>query len=43
MTFNKEITFEKAKQVGDEVVNNIRSTGQEAELIILSNNKIYKF
>jgi hypothetical protein len=43
MTFNKKITFKKAKQVGDEVVNNIRSTGQEAELVILSNGNIYKF
>jgi hypothetical protein len=43
MTFNKEITFEKAKQIGDEVVNNIKSTGQNAELVIFSNGNIYKF
>ncbi|ASU32274.1 hypothetical protein [Mucilaginibacter xinganensis] len=43
MTFNKEITFNKAKQIADEVLNNIRSTGQEAELVILSSGNIYKF
>jgi hypothetical protein len=30
MTFNKEISFEKAKQITDEVINNIKATGQEA-------------
>lgn len=43
MTFNKEIKFDKAKKIGDEVIANIIATGQEAELLILDNKKVYRF
>lgn len=43
MTFNKEILFEKAKKIGDEIIANIIATGQQAELIILDNKKVYRF
>jgi hypothetical protein len=43
MTFNKEIIFDKAKKIGDEVITNIIATGQEAELLILDNKKNYRF
>jgi hypothetical protein len=43
MTFNKEITFDKAKKIADEVVENIVATGQNAELVILDNKRIYRF
>lgn len=43
MTFNKEITFEKAKKIADEIIQNIKSTGQEVELIILDKKNIYRF
>ncbi len=35
MTFNKEVSFPKAKRIADEVVENIIRTGQEAELVIV--------
>ena len=41
MTFNKEITFEKAKIIADEIILNIKNTGQHAELRILHNSNIY--
>lgn len=41
MTFNKEILFDKAKKIGDEVIANIIATGQDAELLILDNKKVY--
>jgi|JI10StandDraft_1071094.scaffolds.fasta_scaffold642135_1 hypothetical protein len=43
MTFNKEILFDKAKKIGDEVIAKINATGQKAELIILDNKKVYRF
>lgn len=43
MTFNKEITFEKAKMIADEIIKNILESGQAAELIILDKRKVYKF
>jgi len=43
MTFNKEITFDKAKKIADEIIANIIATGQNAELIILDNRKVYRF
>lgn len=43
MTFNKEILFDKAKKIVDEVITNIIAIGQEAELLILDNKKIYRF
>ncbi|MBK9256913.1 MAG: hypothetical protein IPM42_15635 [Saprospiraceae bacterium] len=43
MTFNKEISFEKAKQIADEVIANIIATGQKAELTILDKKNLYRF
>jgi len=43
MTFNKEILFEKAKQIADEVIDNIKAAEQEAELVVLNNSNIYRF
>ncbi len=41
MTFNKEIPFDKAKKIGDEIIANIKATGQKAELKILDNKKAF--
>jgi hypothetical protein len=43
MTFNKEIHFDKAKKIGDEIIANINATGQKAELITLDHKKVYRF
>jgi len=43
MVFNKEISFTKAKVVVDEIIYNLKANGQEAELVIIDTNKIYKF
>jgi len=43
MSFNNEITFEKAKRIADEIIQNIAETGQEPELIILDKKNIYRF
>jgi hypothetical protein len=43
MTFNEDITFQKAKNIADEIIENIHRTGQFAELVILESGKIYKF
>jgi DNA-binding PadR family transcriptional regulator len=43
MTFNDNITFQKAKNIADEIIENIHKTGQLAELVILESGKIYKF
>ncbi len=43
MTFNKEISFSKAKIIGDEVINNINETGQKAELLVLDKKQVYGF
>jgi hypothetical protein len=43
MTFNKEIQYSKAKQIADEIIENILKTGQKAELIILDKSKVYRF
>jgi hypothetical protein len=43
MTFNNEIAFSKAKNIADEIMENIRSTGQKADLVILNSGNIYKF
>ncbi|PHS01823.1 MAG: hypothetical protein COA80_01780 [Leeuwenhoekiella sp.] len=40
-TFNKEVKYEKAKMIADEIVENINLIGKKAELIILEKNKIY--
>jgi hypothetical protein len=42
-TFNKEVKYEKAKNIADEIIENINSIGQKAELVILEKNKIYRF
>ncbi|TLF39172.1 hypothetical protein [Maribacter aurantiacus] len=42
-TFNKEVKYEKAKKIADEIIENINSIGQKAELIILEKNKVYRF
>ena len=42
-TFNKEVKFEKAKQIADEIMENLHSNGQMAELVILEKNKVYRF
>lgn len=43
MTFNKEISFEKAKQIADEIICNIKATGQEAKLVISNSSTVYRF
>ena len=43
MAFNDDITFQKAKNIADEIIENIQKTGQFAELVILESGKIYKF
>ena len=43
MIFNDEITYGKARQIADEVLENIRSTGQKAELLVLDSTKNYFF
>ena len=42
-TFNKEVKYEKAKKIADEIIGNINTIGQKAELIILEKNKVYRF
>lgn len=43
MVFNKEMPFEKAKLIADDVMSNIKLTGQDAELSILRTDIIYGF
>ena len=43
LTFNKEVKYEKAKKIADEIIENINSTGHKAELITLEKNKVYRF
>jgi hypothetical protein len=43
MTFNKEITFDKAKKIGEEIIENINAAGQKAELLILDKKQVYRF
>ena len=42
-TFNKEVKYEKAKKIAYEIIENINSIGQKAELVILEKNKVYRF
>jgi len=42
-TFNKEVKYQKAKKIADEIIENLNSIGQKAELLTLESNKIYKF
>ncbi len=43
MTFNPEVSYSKAKQIADEIIENIKETGQEANLVVLNTSNIYKF
>lgn len=43
MTFNDFITYQKAKQIADEVIENIKATEQKAKLIIVDSTKIVHF
>jgi len=43
MTFNQEVSYSKAKQIADEIIENIKETGQEANLVVLNTSNIYKF
>lgn len=43
MTFNKEISFEKAKRIAEEVISNIKAAGQKAELVVLNSSTVYRF
>ncbi len=42
-TFNNEVKYEKAKKIADEIIENINSMGQKAELVILEKSKVYRF
>jgi hypothetical protein len=41
MSFNETITYQKAKRITDEIIDNIKSTGQTADLIVLAKPDIY--
>lgn len=43
MTFNPEISYTKAKQIADEIIKNILATGQQAELLELDSDHLYRF
>jgi len=43
MTFNKEMPYDKAKKIAEEVISNIKATGQDAELVELDKSKVYRF
>jgi hypothetical protein len=43
LTFNKEIKYLKAKKIADEIIENLNSIGQNAELLILESNKVHRF
>ena len=43
MTFNNDMPFQKAKTIAEEVIGNIKASGQEAELIILNSSQAYGF
>ena len=43
MTFNAEITYEKAKMIAEEVMENLKAEGQDAELLELKSDEVYKF
>ena len=43
MTFNESIPFQKAKKIADEIIENIRATGQDAELVTIDKTKVYRF
>lgn len=43
MTFNPEITYKKAKMIAEEVMQNLKAEGQDAELVELKSDVIYRF
>ena len=43
MMFNTDITYQKARQIADEVVVNLNAAGYETELITLDKTKVYRF
>lgn len=43
MVFNKEISYLKAKKIVDEIVEKIKETGQQPELVIIDLTTVYKF
>jgi hypothetical protein len=43
MTFNESIPYQKAKKIADEIIENIRATGQIAELVTLDKTKVNRF
>jgi hypothetical protein len=43
MFFNKEISFNKAKGIADEIIDHLKTKGQEAELVTINSNNVYKF
>ena len=43
MTFNESISYQKARRIADEVVENIRATGQAAELVPLDKTQVCRF
>lgn len=44
MVFNKEISYDKAKAIADEVVSKLsKYTGQKIELVFISKNQIISF
>jgi hypothetical protein len=43
MTFNKECTFQKAKQIADEILQNLREAGFDADILLIENSQIIKF
>lgn len=42
-TFNKEVKYDKAKKIAEEIIENLHSIGQNAELLTLESNKVYRF
>jgi hypothetical protein len=43
MTFNESADYMKAKKIAEEVVENIKATGQMAELNTIDVTKVYRF
>ena len=43
MTFNNEISYQKAKKIADEVIGNLIASGQKVKLITIDKTKVYKF
>ena len=43
MTFNPEITYMKARMIAEEVMQNLEAEGQDAELVELKSDVLYRF